>query len=94
MPRGLFTDHSGEIDTGSTAQEVMDANSSRAYLLFENVSDTDMWIDFGTDAVADQPSIKIAPDGSYELAEPGFVSTQALSVLCASAGKKFVCKEG
>lgn len=88
---GQLTDRSDTIDTGGTAQQVAAANASRRYLLFQNHSDTDMWINFGTDAVASQPSIKIAAGVAYT---PTFVDTRAISVICATMGKAFTCKEG
>lgn len=89
---GSFTNRSGTIALGGTRQQVMAANSSRKYLFFQNVSDTDMWINFGVNAVADQPSIYIAPGADYVL-ESSFVSTQAVDVMCATTGKSYTAKE-
>lgn len=88
---GELTDRSDTIDTGGAAQQVAAANASRRYLLFQNHSDTDMWINFGADAVASQPSIKIAAGVAYT---PTFVDTRAISVICATMGKAYTCKEG
>lgn len=94
MSRGPLQDFSGDITAGNTAQQVLAANGSRNYLLFINVSSADMWIDFDADAVIGQPSIKIVSGGSYEMNEPGFVPTDAVSVISATAGVEFTCKQG
>jgi len=86
-----FTDRSGTITTGAASQVVAAANTARRYLIFENHSDTDMWIDFGTAAVATQPSVKIyANGGSYE---PLVAPTGSVNVICATTGKAYTCKE-
>lgn len=84
-----FTDNSGSITLGATAQTVAAANARRSYFFFLNISDTDMWLNFGATAVADQPSIKILAGGFYE---PLVVPLNLVSVICATTGKKFVCK--
>jgi len=89
---GALTDRSGTITTGGAAQTVVARRSGRKFFLFQNISDTDMWINFGTTAVADSPSIKIVAGGAYEFPSH-FCSTQSVSVICATTGKKFTCKE-
>ena len=90
---GALTDHSGTIATGGVAQAVVVANAARKYLFFENVSDTDMWINFTATAVAAQPSILIKANGGSYIMESAFVSNEAVSVMCATTGKAFVYKE-
>lgn len=91
--QGNLTDRSGTIATGGTAQQVAASNTSRKYFFFQNHSDTVMWINFGTDAVADQPSIQVPVNGTFTF-PAGFVSTQSISVICATISKKFTAKEG
>lgn len=92
IPASLpFVDRSGTITTGGTSQVACVANNNRAYLLFQNHSDTDMWLNFGTAAVADQPSIKIFANGGVY--EPLVAPTGTVNVICATTGKKFTCKE-
>jgi hypothetical protein len=90
--KGTLTDRSGSIASGGVAQQLAAANTSRQYFLFENVSDTDMWLNFGVTAVAAQPSFRIVPTGSLVM-EDGFVSTQLISVICATTAKEFTAKE-
>lgn len=88
---GSWTDRSGTIITGGTAQDVAAINYDRCYLLFQNHSDTDMWLNFDVDAVADQPSIKVPAGYTYV---PSFVHFGRISVLCVTTGQAFTCKEG
>ena len=86
-----FTDRSGTITAGGTSQQVAAANTSRRYLVFQNHSDTDMWLNFGTAAVATQPSVKIIANGGYY--EPLVAPLGTVNVLCATTGKAYTCKE-
>lgn len=89
---GNLTDHSGSITAGGTQQTLMNSNTARKYLFIQNVSDIDMWINFGTNAVADQPSVKIEAGSSFAM-EGSYVSPQSISIIGATTGKKFVAKE-
>lgn len=91
--QGSLTDRSGSIAVLDVSQQVMAANTDRKYLFFYNVSAVTMWINFGVAAVKDQPSIEV-PSGSSYVQEAGFVSTQALNVICGTATSKYVSKEG
>lgn len=96
-----ITDRSGTITTGATAQTIAAANATRRYLLIANVSDIVLWVNFGATAVADQPSIPLkacaaAGDGSGGsiVFEGSYVPSDLVSLIGATTGKKFVCKEG
>ena len=86
-----WTDRSGTITTGGTAQAVCAANTSRRYLLVVNNTDTDMWINDTATAVADSPSIKLPANGGFF--EPLVPPLGAISIICATTGKKFTAKE-
>lgn len=90
---GALTDRSGAIAALDVAQVVMAANPARKYLLFTNVSDTDMWLNFGIAAVKDSPSFLVKAGGGSLVMEGSFVSSELLSVICAAAGKKYTAKE-
>ncbi len=90
---GTLTNRSGSITTGGTAQQLMAANSSRKYLFVQNISSGDLWINFTTTAVQDQPSLKLASGASFFM-EGTFVSTELISIIGATTGQKFVAKEG
>lgn len=86
-------DYSGHIVAGGAAQDALPANDAREYVLFQNTSDTDMYLDFDADAAA-ATGIRIVPNGSYEqyFKERKFIRGR-LSVFCATTGKAFCCKE-
>lgn len=90
---GVPVDRSGTITSGGAAQTAAAANTTRSYLLIQNVSDTDMWVNFGVTAVANQPSILIVAGGSYEN-PPHWCPTGLISVIGATTGKAFTIKEG
>lgn len=92
-----ITDRSGVIDTGSVSQTVMEANTSRKYMFFQNVSDANMWVNFDDDAaiVVDEDtvgSILLAPRAAWEMRGPVF--SASLNVICATEGAAFTAKEG
>lgn len=89
---GPLTDRSGTIAAGGVSQVVANANNDRAFLFFQNVSDTTMWINFGATANTDQPSIKVLPDATF--VTDRFVPTSSVNVICATTGKAYTCKEG
>lgn len=90
--RGALTDGSGTITTGGASQQIFAANSTRKYFIFENVSAENLWIDFGTAAVANQPSFKVVPNGQFVM-EDFFVSTQTVNVIGATTGLAFTAKQ-
>lgn len=89
---GALIDNSDDITVGGTAQTVESAGRARKYFLFQNISDTTMWINFGVTAVADKPSIQVVAGASL-MFDGSFVPTGSVSLMCATTGKKFVCKE-
>lgn len=92
---GAFIDGSGSITTGGTSQQVFAANQGRQYLLIQNISAETMWVNFGTAAVQDKPSIKIAADAAleYSLEGTGVIPTATINIISATTGSKFVAKE-
>lgn len=90
--RGALTNRSGSITTGGTSQQVAAGLATRKYFFFQNISSETMWINFTSAAVADQPSISILPNGVF-IMEGFFVSTEAINVISATTGSKFVSKE-
>jgi hypothetical protein len=91
---GSLTDRSGTVAVGGTQQTLAGINSVRRYLLVQNIDDgEDLWINFTTVAVTDQPSIRLGPGESFTM-EGSFVSPQLVSVIAATSGHKFTAKEG
>lgn len=92
--RGSLTDRSGTLAAAATAQQIAAANLSRSYLLILNLDTVNpLWINFGVNAVQDQPSIRIDAGVQFEL-PAGFISTQSISVIGPVLGQKFTAKEG
>src|SRR5665213_3469009 len=89
---GTLTDGSSTITAGGTAQTVFTSNSSRKYLLVQNVSSGNLWVNFGTTAVQTEPSIQLLPGGSITF-EAGFVDTESVSIIGATTGQAFTAKQ-
>ena len=90
--RGSLVDRSGSITTANTSQQVMPANPRRSYLLFQNTSSGDLWIDLNVPAVASTPAIRVVASGSM-VWQRSFIPTDALNVIGATAGATFTAKE-
>lgn len=93
-PQGpaTYADGSGTITAGGTSQVVFAANASRRYLLIQNNSDQDMWVNFGIAAVVSQPSVKVAANGGFF--EPLVVPASSVTIIGATTGKAFTAKQG
>lgn len=91
MQHGTLRDASGSITAGGTAQTVLEP-ATRRYLLFQNVSDETMWLNFGGTATAGSGSLKVVAGAAFVF-EDGFATSQSLSVLGTTTGKEFTCKE-
>lgn len=95
MQHGPLTPHHGQTVAGGAGSEVMAGNASRAYLAFENTSDTDMWVTLAPEEV---PAVGVgflvpASGGSLER-DNTFCPTGPVRVFCASASKTFSAYEG
>lgn len=93
VAQGDLTDFSGTIAMDATSQLLVAANLDRRYLLVHNISDDTLWIDFGVDAVEDEPSVRLLP-GDIFVMESMFISTQDVNIIGPTAGAKFTAKEG
>ena len=92
---GNVLDHSTETAVTTAAlgaQSVMPANESRTYLVFQNISDTLMRINFG-EVATELNGIQVQPGGSVTF-NSAWVPSQELFVRCSSTTKKFVAKQG
>jgi hypothetical protein len=88
-----YTNRSGTITTGGTAQTLAAANTARRGYRVMNLSSADLWLnDKGGAATAAQPSIRIVSGAVYE--SPAFgASTAAISILGATTGQAFEAAE-
>lgn len=90
--QGSLTDRSGSITAGGASQQLAAALATRRYLLVQNNSAEVLWVNFGTAAVGDQPSVSIPIAGTFVM-DGGFVDTQAVNIIGATTGSKFTAKE-
>jgi hypothetical protein len=85
---GAITVTAGSTSSSAnTSAQALASNSSRQYLLIQNVSDTDMYFNFGAAATADH--MFVAKSGGGIVFESGFVPTDAVNVICSVASKKY-----
>lgn len=88
-----FSDHSGTITTGNTAQTLLSANTNRKGFLIVNNSNASLWFSATTTAVLTHPSIEIPPGALYE-SMPNCCPSNAISIIGATTGQVFTCWEG
>jgi len=89
---GTWTDRSGTIAAGGTAQQLAAANANRKAYFIQNLSSTDLYISLVGTAVQTQPSVRLSP-GASAFASGNFVSTQAISIIGATTGQVFTAWE-
>lgn len=87
-----YTNKSGTITLGGTAQTLAAANTSRRGLIVQNLSSGDLWISpFGT-AAASQPSLKIAVGAYWEM-PINMITSAAISIFGATTAQAFTAWE-
>ena len=84
---GTVTRTTGDTVTANTSKEALASSSSRRYLLIQNISDTDMYFNFGATATTD--NMLITKNGGGIVFESGYVPTDAVNVICSGADKKY-----
>lgn len=89
---GTWTDKSGTIATGGTAQTPVASNANRKAYFIQNLSSGDLYVSLVGTAVQTQPSVKIAPGASL-FSSGNFISTQAISIIGATTGQVFTAWE-
>ena len=88
-------DGSGTITTGGTSQVVFPARPARAYLSCQNpITATEtLFVNAPGDAGLTNGSWELAAGGSITF-HTGFIPTGPVSVLGATTGHRFICKQG
>lgn len=84
-------DVSSSITVGGTAQVLVAEQTHRRYLLVQNTSGGDLWIDFTATAVAASPSIRLQSGDTYVM-EGTSVCGDAVSIFGATTGQTFTAK--
>lgn len=87
-----FTDRSGTITTGGTSQQLAPVNAARKYLIVQNISTNNLYINFTSAATVGTGSLLIPSNGTYVL-EDNFVSSEAVNIIGATTGQAFTAKE-
>lgn len=88
---GALTDCSGTITTGGTSQTAVAAVATRKYLLVQNTSAGNEYINFTSNAAATGSSLLILPNGSF-VQETNFVSNEKVSIFGATTAQAYTCK--
>ena len=78
---------------GTASASVVAANASRVYLLIQNISDTDVYLDFAG-GTATTSGVLIAASGGYYESPGGVVPTGAVTGISTGASKTLVVLEG
>ena len=87
-----FTERSGTVTAGGTAQTLAAANAARRFYRVMNLSTGDLWInDRGAAAVANQPAFKLVAGAMYETSS--CAPTAAISIFGATTGQAFSAAE-
>jgi hypothetical protein len=91
--RGTLTDYSGSASTVDAT--IMASNSSRKYLLIQNLSGSiNMWINFGSAAVPNTAgSIQLGTKETL-IWEGNFIPTEAVHLIASSGTPTYTAKEG
>lgn len=87
-----YTDRSGTITTGGTAQQLAASNAARRGFWIQNNSSGDLWINTLATAVQLQPSLKIVSGALYEVPYGG-CPTGAISIIGATTAQAFSAVE-
>jgi hypothetical protein len=83
------------ITTAATSQQVFNPNASRKYLVVQNLSDTAMYLGIGFTPVSSTPQgLLLSANGGGIVFESNFIPTEAVNIVCATAGKRFQALQG
>lgn len=86
--RAPSTERGGTITAGGTRQAVCAANAARTGFSFQNLSTGDLWLRFGANAAATQPSMRIPAGSLYEMPSTG-IQAGSIDVFGATTGQAF-----
>ncbi len=90
---GAWTDRSGAIAAGGQSQQLAAANAARRRLRIQNPSSSaeSIFVNYGAAATIDSNSFEVMPGGYIDESNPA--SSQAVHVIAATTGTKFIAKE-
>lgn len=88
LPRTLT--ERGGTTAGTTSVVIMNDNNNRDTFIFQNVSDTDMWLRFGyTAATTAAPSLKMPANMATPFVLTGFAVITQVNLICSASGKGY-----
>lgn len=96
---GALTDAAARtITVGGTSQTVFAANAARRYLIIQNLSADELFVNFGAAATAGSPSIGLAPadgaiPGGTVIFEGSYIPTSSVTIIGATTGDSFSAKQ-
>jgi hypothetical protein len=96
----IFAENSAPVTEAATqtittafAAQVVFADTKRSYLLVQNISDTDMWMEFNSPGAVGR-GIRLLANGGGYVAESGFIPSGTVRIICSAAGKAFYAIQG
>lgn len=88
-----IADGSGSIASASTSESVFASKSDRKYLIVQNLSDTDMYVNVGAAAGNSAGSMLLPASGGSIVFEDGYVPTEAVNIWCSASSKDYTAKQ-
>ena len=88
---GALTDVSGTITTGGTSQVLQAAQTTRKYIMIQNISSGNLYLNFTSAATTGEGSYELLPNGVFTM-EGNFVSNEAINIIGATSGQAFTAK--
>ena len=88
---GALTDVSGTITAGGTSQVLQAAQITRKYIMIQNLSSGNLYLNFTSAATTGEGSYELLPNGVFTM-EGNFVSNEAINIIGATTGQAFTAK--
>lgn len=88
---GALTDVSGTIAAGGTSQVLQAAQITRKYIMIQNLSSGNLYLNFTSAATTGEGSYELLPNGVFTM-EGNFVSNEAINIIGATTGQAFTAK--
>lgn len=89
---GASADGSGTIAAVATSQVVFAAKADRRWLLIQNLSTAEVYINFGAAATTGLGSIKVAAGATFEM--NGYAPPESVNIIGGTLGQEFTAKQG
>lgn len=87
-----LVDISGTVTAANTAEDIAAINPGRRGFWMQNLGSSPIYFNFGADAVAGQPSLRLDAGAFYESPTTG-CPTGRISIICATISQQFSARE-